>query len=238
MDLGIRGKIAVVTGAGGAAGRACAVALALEGATVCLVGEDQIVLEQTLTLLSSKGQEGMVLLADLSTEDGCREAVNACVDRYAGVDILVNLITSGAGVSPVLELSEFEVERALAPQLFTYLRMSQLTAPHMMSRRWGRIVNLVSTGGPFATEHGMPGSFAAMAVLNLTKALSDELAADGILVNAVSISSEAAPDHSDVEAIAPVVCFLSSEACSYVFASVLNVEGGVPPAFQGSATRR
>jgi 3-oxoacyl-[acyl-carrier protein] reductase len=224
MDLGIRGRIAMVNGAGGAIGRACAVALAVEGATACLVGEEQTALEQTLTLLARNGRQGMAFSADLSTENGCREAVDACVERYGSVDILVNIGSGRPRASPVLELSELEVEQALAPQLFTYLRMSQLIAPQMMSRGWGRIVNLVSAGID-ATEDAMPGGFAATAVLNLTKALSDEVAPHGVLVNAVSFSGDAASD-SEAADIARTVCFLSSEACSYVFASVLNV--GMP----------
>ena len=90
MDLGISGRVALVTGASRGIGRACAVELAREGARVCLVARDAQRLAEVLQAVEGAGGEGMTVSADLSTVEGCRDAVEGCVRELGALHILVN----------------------------------------------------------------------------------------------------------------------------------------------------
>ena len=256
MDLGLRGKRALVTGASSGIGRACAVELAREGARVCIAGRDEGRLGESVALTRDAGTEGFSVAADLSTEEGCRRVFDAALQRLGGVDILVNS-AGAAQPAPVLEMKTSQIDEALGLKLYGCLRLSQLVAPGMQAQKWGRIVNIAGAGGTSPTHENLPVSFANITMMNLTKALSDELAGDGILVNVVCPGGTNTPRTwarrqaqaeregrsiqelmveagrglpagriAEPEDIARVVCFLSSEACSYVFATAVYMDGG------------
>jgi 3-oxoacyl-[acyl-carrier protein] reductase len=133
----------------------------------------------------------------------------------------------------------------------------QLAIPYMRRQQWGRIVMVAGAAGTSPTAENLPASFANVTVLNLTRALSDEVAPDGILVNAVcpggtdtprararwrlraeregrgieEVKAESGRELpagrvAEADEVARVVCFLCSEACSYVFASAIYMDGG------------
>lgn len=256
MDLGIAGKRALVTGGSSGIGRACAVELAREGARVCFVGRDEERLGETRRLTAEAGSEGIAVRADLATEAGCRAAVEACVAALGGIDILVN-VAGAAQASPVLEMPVSALQTAFDLKLYGFLRMSQLAIPYMQQEQWGRIVMVAGAAATSPEVTNLPSSLNNIAILNLTRSLTDAVASDGILVNAVCPGATNTPRaqarygaiaqrqgrrteeviaevgralpagrFAEADEVARVVTFLASEACSYVQASAIYMDGG------------
>ena len=178
------------------------------------------------------------------------------VDRFGGVDILVNNV-GAAQNADILELSPKLIDEALSLKSYSYLRMSQLVIPYMRENQWGRIINVAGSAGTSPTRSNIPTGTANITILNITRALSDAVAGDGILVNTVcpgltntgrartQQGARAEREGRDIEAllqelgqelpagriaepeeVANVVTFLASEACSYMFGSALYMDGG------------
>ena len=262
MDLGINGRRALVTGGSSGIGRACAIELAREGARVCIVARDEARLSGVVSEITRAGGEAFWVSADLTTEAGCRSAIDACVTRWGGIDILVNVAGAAQNAHVLDELTTEVIDDALGLKLYSYLRLSQMAFPYMSGQRWGRIVNIAGAAGTGPTATNLPASFANVTILNLTRALSDVGCKDGILVNAICPGLTNTPrtrehrrvaaqragraiDENEIEAaiaqaasalpagrmcepeeVARVTCFLASEACSYVQASAIYMDGG------------
>lgn len=256
MDLGLNGKRAIVTGGSRGIGRQCALALAREGVYVCIAARTQDQLNQVLAELEQIGPKAHAVTGDLNIPANCEKVVRETVDRFGGVDILVNNV-GAARNADILELSPHLIDEALSLKTYSYLRMSQLVIPHMKENRWGRIINIAGSAGTSPTRSNIPTGAANITILNITRALSDAVAGDGILVNTVcpgltntnrartQQGARAEREGRDVEAllgelgrelpagriaepeeIANVVTFLASEACSYMFGSALYMDGG------------
>lgn len=256
MDLGLSGKRAIVTGASRGIGNACAMALAAEGARVCATARDEELLAQTVKDINAAGGEGMYVAADLTSVEGCQSAVDACVEKWDGVDVLINAAGAARG-GDILDLSADIISDALGLKSYGYLRMAQTVIPHMQNNKWGRIVNIAGGAGASPARGNIPTSIANAAVYNITRALSDAVAADGIMVNVINpgmTNTQRARDLqqgradkegrdveevlkelgarlpagriAEPEEVARVVCFLASEACSYVFGSSVYMDGG------------
>jgi NAD(P)-dependent dehydrogenase (short-subunit alcohol dehydrogenase family) len=256
MDLGLKGKVALVTGGSSGIGRSCAIELAHEGAVVCFVGRDRERLAETQRMIEAVGGTGFGVAADLSTEEGCRQAFDACMEHFGTVDVLVNNAGSAQRAS-VLDMPVSVLQHGIELKLYGALRMSQLVIPVMRQKRWGRIVNVAGAAGTSPTADGMAASLANVGMLNLSRALTDEVAGDNILVNSVCPGGTNTPRaHAryraraeregltmeqvvadegkhlpagricEPEDVAHVVCFLASEPCSYVQASALYMDGG------------
>ena len=257
MDLGLSGKTAIVTGGSRGIGRACAIELAREGANVLAVALHEEGLRSAVAAIDAAGPGRVASVAvDLSSEEGCRAAVTACLRDFEGVDVLINC-AGGAQGGPVLDISTELIDDALALKLYGYLRMAQLTVPHMRERGWGRIVNIAGGAGANPTAGNLPVSLTNIGVLNMTRSLSDATAGDGILVNTIcpgitdtdrarggqqaraeregrpieELLDEAgkglpAGRIAQPEEIARVATFLASDACSYVHSSSIYMDGG------------
>ena len=256
MDLGLTGKVALVTGGGSGIGRSCAVELAQEGAQVCFVGRDEERLAETQKLIEAAGGTGFAVAADLSTEEGCKQAFDACMQRYGTVDILVNNAGATRRAS-VLEMPISVLQEGLDLKLYAAIRLSQLVIPVMRAKKWGRIVMVSGAAGTSPTPDSLTASMTNIGMLNLSRALTDEVAGDNILVNSVCPGGTNTPRaHAryraraeregktleeviadegkhlpagricEPEDVAHVVCFLASEPCSYVQASAIYMDGG------------
>lgn len=185
MDLGLNGKRAIITGASRGIGKECALVLAAEGARICVTARDEQLLAQTVKEIEAAGGEGMYVAADLTSASGCTDVVDACVAKWDGVDVLINAAGAARG-GDILGLSADLISEALELKSFGYLKMAQAAIPHMQENKWGRIVNIAGGAGASPARGNIPTSVANAAVYNITRALSDAVSPDGILVNVIN----------------------------------------------------
>ncbi len=185
MDLGIKGRVAIVTGGSRGIGRATARRLLEEGVRVAICARTKDELEKTRDELTAQtAGQVLAVAADTSVEADIQRLVRETVDRFAGVDILVN--NAGQMYSGRFDaLTDGGLQTQLDTKLFGFLRAIREVFPYMKAKRWGRIVNIIGGAGkepdPYMFGSGMTNS----ALLNLTKSLSTEFAEYNVLVNAV-----------------------------------------------------
>jgi 3-oxoacyl-[acyl-carrier protein] reductase len=253
MDLGLKGRVALVTGSSQGIGRATATLLAQEGAHVAVTyrtNRDKA--EGVAATARSLGVDALVVPFDLASEDSIREAVAAVIDRWGRVEVLVNNAVQWAAPTARndshFDESPFEDLRAhLRANVEGTLAATHAVVTSMRKKRWGRIVT-VSSG---LAVNGMPGSAgysAAKAALHgLTRSLFIELAPEGILVNVVMAgltlteharasvpaqSLEEAARHSPLrrlptpDEVATTVVFLASGANTTVNGEIILSSGG------------
>jgi 3-oxoacyl-[acyl-carrier protein] reductase len=185
MNLGLRDRAVVVTGASGGIGRATALALAGEGAWVLLVGRRADVLSEVARGCADAGGRGESFVFDVTAPRAGVEVVGACLEHFGRIDGLVN----GAGTSAVRphdQLSDEEWQAQWELHVMAPMRLMRAAAPAMAERGWGRIVNVCSSSGKRPSATNMAYSVSKAAELSLSRAFADEYAARGVLVNAVS----------------------------------------------------
>jgi 3-oxoacyl-[acyl-carrier protein] reductase len=185
MDLGLRDRACVVTGASGGIGRATAVALAREGASVLLVGRRADVLDEVARACSQAGGQGKPLVQDVTEASAGESVLEACLERFGRIDALVN----GAGTSavrPMQELTDQEWQDQWELHVMGPMRLMRAVAPAMAERGWGRIVNVCSSSGKRPSSTNMAYSVTKAAELSLSRAFADLFADRGVLVNSVS----------------------------------------------------
>jgi 3-oxoacyl-[acyl-carrier protein] reductase len=255
MDLGLQGKTAIITGGSKGIGLAAALTLAAEGAQVSIVARNIDALEKAAQLIAEKtGTEPLMISADVSREADARRAVETTVERFGGVDILIN----NAGTMAAMPFEDVSTEMwhtDLDLKLLGAVHFARAVVPYMRKRGGGAILNLTAIGGKTPSESSLPTSVSRAAGLALTKAMSKDLAGDNIRVNAVSIGLvrsdqiermwqamapeltweqfAADPRHEiplgrigRTEEAAKVISFLVSEAASYVTGTAVNIDGG------------
>ena len=188
MDLGLKGKVAVVTGADGGLGKAIATGFALEKARVALVSKTADKGNAAAAELRDRVRDADVeaFAADLSYGPAVAGLAQAVREHFGGVQILVN---AAGGVSDFATFDEVDDDawtKGLDLNLMTAVRTIRAFLPDMRARQWGRIINISSEDGVQPYPEVPHYSAAKAGLLALTKGLSKYLAKDGILVNAVS----------------------------------------------------
>ena len=185
MDLGLRDRACIVTGASGGIGRHAAVTLARERAAVLLVGRRAGVLADVEAECRAAGGRSAALELDVTAADAGERAVWECVRHFDRVDALVN----GAGTSAVRtpeQLTDEEWQGQWELHVMAPMRLMRAAAPAMADRGWGRIVNLCSSSGKRPSGMNMAYSVTKAAQLSLSRAFADQYANRGVLVNAVA----------------------------------------------------
>jgi len=185
MDLGLRDRACIVTGASGGIGRAVAVSLAGEGASVLLLGRRSDTLASVAEACRAAGGLAEPLALDVTSPDAGERTVQACVERFGRIDALVN----GAGTSAVRsveQLSDEEWQAQWELHVMAPMRLMRAAAPAMARRGWGRIVNVCSSSGKRPSSTNMAYSVTKAAELSLSRAFADVWASRGVLVNSVS----------------------------------------------------
>jgi len=185
MDLGLRGKVALVGGASSGLGRAIAEELASEGCDVAIVARGHDTLRSVAEdLVRRFGVRVIALPADLAVPGAPAECVRLAEAALGGVDIVV----ANAGGPPITSVGDAtteQFERALRLNLLASVELAQAALPGMRSRRWGRVIFLTS----FAAKQPQPGlllsNTARAGLLGFAKTMANEVAADGVLVNTV-----------------------------------------------------
>lgn len=246
MDLGLKGKVALVTGGSQGIGKASAILLAREGAHVVISARREKELAEAAAAI--RGETGIEVLdvpTDCTKEADVRNLVQRVLDKHGRIDVLVNSIGS-AKAGHFLELSDSDWEQSLALKLMGQIRVARAVYPHMEKQRWGRIVNVIGTHATLAEAHAMPAGVANAGLLNFTRALAELGGPKGVLVNGVSpgtvntarlkylmdngvqydLKSITLGRFAEAVEIANAIVFLASERATYICGSVLTVDGG------------
>ena len=187
MELGLNGKVAMITGASRGLGRAMAHALAAEGVSLSICARGGETLEQVGAELKAAGAQVLVNVADVADEGAMQAWTAATVARFGGVDILINN-AGGARPGALAQLDEAAWRSAFELNFFSAVRLSRLCAPEMEKRGGGAIINISSIYG---REAGGPLTYNASkaAMISFTKMLARELAPKGVRVNSVAPGS-------------------------------------------------
>ena len=250
LDLGLGGKVAIITGGSEGLGRAAAQRLAAEGARVAICARRPDVLERAAEGIRKAGGQVLARPVDVSKADPIEAFVNEVVREWGGVDILLNNAGTSAAASfeavdDAAWLHDFELK------FFAAVRLCRLCIPHMKKRGGGRIVNITNLGAKTPAARGLPTSVSRAAGINLTKSLANEYAADKILVNTICIGlvksaqweRRAKGDldafYKDVakrvplgrvgeaEEFGDLVAFLVSERAAFITGTAINFDGGM-----------
>jgi len=190
MLADLKGRVALVTGAGSADGIGFATAhlLAAQGATVGVTSTTERIHDRAAEL----GSENVGFVCDLRNFENAEKLVARVIERFGKLDILVNnagMVQTGAKeLSARFEsLTESQWDSEIELNLKTCFNVTRVALPHMVKKEYGRVVNVSSVTGPVASNPGMSAYSAAKAgVISLTKSLGKELARDGVLVTCVT----------------------------------------------------
>ncbi len=184
MDLGLRDKVALVTGSSRGIGCACAHALAAAGADVLLVARTESDLaEAAATLSAATGRRIETCATDLRSTQGCQAAIGALDHAFGRLDILVN--NAGATQSgDFLELDDAVWEDGFALKFYSYVRLSRALWP-LLKDSGGVVVNVIGAASKTPQPNFMIGGAVNAAITNFTKALAGLGLRDGVRVNAV-----------------------------------------------------
>jgi NAD(P)-dependent dehydrogenase (short-subunit alcohol dehydrogenase family) len=185
MDLQLEGKVIVVTGGTDGLGLALGQLLVAEGARVALCGRDEARLEAAVGGLQDAGGDVVGVQADVSKADDLARLVSAAVERWSRIDGLVNNAGRSAA-KPVAEITDDEWDADLQLKLYAAARLVRLALPYLR-QQGGAIVNVLAVAAKAPGASSGPSSVSRAAGMALTKALSKELGAEGIRVNAVLI---------------------------------------------------
>ncbi len=241
------GKNVAVTGAGRGIGRALAVALGEAGARVALVGRDPVGAAETLELIKKAGSDGVVVTADINTDEGVETAVANTVKELGSLDVLVN--NAGYCIhKPSLEVTRKDYHAVMGINMEALYFLSQAAAKVMQKQGGGNIINVGSISALIVNRPQWQPVYNASkaAVHQLTKSFAAEWAPLGIRVNAIApgyIKTEMAPvdephfktrwiddapqqRYAMPEELGSTVVYLASEGSSFMTGSIIVIDGG------------
>jgi 3-oxoacyl-[acyl-carrier protein] reductase len=185
MDLDLKGKVALVMAASKGIGRACALALAMEGVSLTVGARSKDTLEKTAQdIRDASGIRVLAVPADVTREEDLVAIVDATIKEYGRLDILIN----NAGGPPVGSFSQFDDKQwisAFELTLLSAVRLFRLTIPHLRASGNGRIINIASSSVKQPIDNLLLSNAIRPGVIGLAKSLSTELAPDGITINNV-----------------------------------------------------
>jgi 3-oxoacyl-[acyl-carrier protein] reductase len=184
MDLGLKDKVAIVGGSSRGIGRAIAIALAKEGASVTICARNEAALRTTEIELARIASQRHVLAipADLSVERDIRRVVRDTFNRFDQVGILVSHV-GNADQGPSVEFEDANITQAFEANLLSAVRLAREVIPHMKQQHWGRIINLLSPVSLQAVNNMGLSTATQMAVIGYFKTLANELGPFNITVN-------------------------------------------------------
>ena len=252
MDLGIQGKVALVTGGSRGLGKVAALSLAREGVNVAICGRTQSTLDGTVAELEACGVSAQGIVADVTDADAMPALNQAVVDGLGNIDILVNNAGGSRAREDIADLPLEDFKAAFDLNLFGGYQLMREVLPHMRQQKWGRIINIASIYG---REYGGNLSYMAAksALISATKHAALSLATEGICVNSIAPGSISHPEGSwerfqndnppEVvndfisrnlpmgrfgwpEPVGDLVAFLASQRADLITGSCVVVDGG------------
>ena len=260
LELGLTGKVALITGGSEGLGRAMAQRLSAEGVRVAICARREVVLRRAAAeIQAATGTPVLAVPLDITAPEAAARFVEAAVERFGRLDILINNAgTSAGGRFDAQDDAYWEGDFAL--KVFAAARCIRLAVPHMRRQGGGRILNIVNTAAKAPRPESLPTAASRAAGLALTKALAHEYARDRILVNAICIgivksmqwerqrlaqSPPPPPEEfyaqmaaragiplgrvGEAEELADLAAFLVSERAAYITGVAINFDGGRCP---------
>ena len=187
MDLGLTGKVAIITGGSDGIGLAAAISMAREGARVAIAARRPDVLEQAAERVRAEtGGDVLPIRCDVTDEAQVQAMVQRVVEEWGTVDVLVNNAGSSAAAKfDTVTNDAWDADIGL--KVYGAVYCSRAVLPFMRASGGGRIINITTVGGKAPTPSSLPTTLSRAAGLALTKAMSKDLAEDNILVNSVCI---------------------------------------------------
>lgn len=250
MDMGLAGKVALVTGGSRGIGKAIAVAFAQEGTRLSICGRTPADLTRAAEAITAKGMEVLTVEADLTHAAEADKVFQTTLDRFGQIDVLVNNVGGSRG-DPTWAASDADWEDVLELNFLSAVRLTRLVIPQMKHQGEGRIIHISSIYG---REWGGATTYNASkaALISFSKALARQLAKDNILVNTVAPGSILFPGGAwerrqqqnpeqiarfletdfpfgrfgEPEAVAPLVVFLASKQAALITGACINIDGG------------
>src|SRR4029077_12048685 len=259
MDLGLTGKVALVTGSSRGIGRGVALALAAEGCDVMLTGRDEKALGEVAAAIRQQGRRAAVAAIDLRGKEAPAKLIEEVKRELGGLDILVN----NAGATKrgdFLDLTDADWEDGYALKFFAHVRLTRAAWPLLKERR-GSLISIGGTGGRKPTEEFTIGSSVNAAVAAFSKCMADRGKTDGVRVNCIhpsivetdrtrrrikaEIERTGAPEQKireqllrefnnpirvgTVEDVGSLVVFVVSNRASWLHGATIDLDGGEIP---------
>lgn len=259
MELGLKGKVVLITGGSKGIGFACARAFVAEGARVAIASRNQQNLDSAKEDFAKEGVDMMAIRADLTQAADAKAMVAATENALGPIEILVN----SAGAAKRHAIEEYDAaawQQGMSAKYFPYIHAMDAVRPSMIARKRGAIVNIVGIGGRRAQTTHLAGGAANAALMLVTVGLANALGRYGIRVNAINpaatytgrvqqairleakekniteaealMRSEASIPlgrYCKPEEVAAVALFLASNQASYVTGAVVPMDGGAVP---------
>jgi 3-oxoacyl-[acyl-carrier protein] reductase len=257
MDLGLKGKTALVLCAGGGLGRAISVAMAREGVVVALADINEQLLTDSVAQIEASGVRALSGVVDLTDTAALSSFVTGVSQELGGIDILVNM-SGGPPPSKAENVSPEQWNKHFQTMVLSMIRVTDIVLPGMRAKKWGRIITSTSSGVLAPIPNLGISNTLRSALVGWSKTLASEVADDGITVNIVipgriatgriqrldevraaregktveeivrlSTSSIPMRRYGKPEEYANVVAFLASDKASYITGSMIRIDGGM-----------
>jgi len=253
VDLGLKGKVAIVTGSTEGIGKATALKFVQEGAKVAICGRRADAVERAVEEIKKAGGDVFGMAADISKAADIEKFIDAAIGKFGRVDILVN----NAGSSQrgaFLETDDAKWASDFELKIFGAIRCTRLVVPHMIKQGGGRVINITNVAAKQPGAESGPTSISRAAGLALTKMLSKEFAPQNVLVNTVTIGKIKSGQHErtrkklglepdvyfkkvaadipmgrmgETAEAADAILYLASGMASYVTGTSINLDGGI-----------
>jgi 3-oxoacyl-[acyl-carrier protein] reductase len=242
----LQGQVAIVTGAARGIGLGIARKLVSEGAFVMITDKDEHEAGRAVAELASTGVEVLLAVGDVADESDVNRAVKQTIDTWGRIDVLVNNAGIIGKTAYLWELAAKDLDSVYRTNLRGVFLCCQKVVPHMLSRGYGRIVNIASIAGKEGNPRMVPYSATKAAIIALTKSLGKELATSGIVVNCITpavvrtpLLEQTTPEQIqymveripmgrtvEIEEVANLAAWLASSECSFSTGAVFDISGG------------